>query len=150
MPQSLVSLHVHYVFSTKHRLPIIDADLAPRLYAYLGGIARNKASLAIAIGGIADHVHILISLGRQTCVADLVRDLKSNSTDWVKRTFSTHPNFAWQAGYGAFAVSFEHVEIVKAYIANQEAHHKTQTFQEEYRDFLRRHGIEWDEQYVWD
>jgi len=150
MPQSHASLHIHIVFSTKHREPLITSELAPRLYGYLGGIARGVKSPLIAVGGIADHVHLLVSLGRQTCISDLVRDLKANSSGWVHETFPEHARFAWQAGYGAFAVSKSNVEDVKGYIARQEQHHRKQTFQDEYREFLSRHEIEWDEQYVWD
>jgi REP element-mobilizing transposase RayT len=150
VPQSLASLHVHLVFSTKHREPLITPDLAPRLHGYLGGIARGANSPLVAVGGTADHVHLLVSLGRQTCVADLVRDLKANSSGWVHENFAAHARFAWQAGYGAFAVSKSNVEAVMRYIANQEEHHKKQTFQDEYRQFLRLHEIEWDEEYVWD
>ena len=150
MPQSLVSLHVHIVFSTKHREALITPELVPRLYGYLGGIARGADSPVVAIGGVPDHVHILVSLGRRTCVADLVRDLKANSSGWIHEEFAGLVKFAWQAGYGAFAVSKSNVEAGKAYIANQEEHHKKQTFKDEYREFLRRHEIEWDEKYVWD
>ena len=150
MPQSLVSLHVHIVFSTKHREPFITPDLAPRLYGYLGGIARGADSPLLAIGGIADHVHLLVSLGRVRCVADLVRDLKANSSGWIHEQFPERAQFAWQAGYGAFAVSKSQVETVKAYIARQEEHHRKQTFQDEFREVLGAHEIEWEEKYVWD
>lgn len=150
MSQLLASLHVHIVFSTKHREPLIAPDLAPRLYGYLGGVARGADSPLVAVGGVADDVHILVSLGRQTCVADLVRDLKANSSAWVHETFPDKPQFAWQAGYGAFAVSKSNVPAVRAYIAGQEARHKKRTFHDEYREFLRLHEIEWDERYVWD
>ena len=150
MPQSLVSLNVHVVFSTKNREPLIDRELAPRLYGYLGGIVRNTGSVLLAVGGVEDHVHLLVSLGRQSCVSDLVRDVKSNSSAWVHETFPDRARFAWQSGYGAFTVSVSLLARVREYIANQEDHHKKQTFQEEFREFLRRHGIEWDERYVWD
>jgi REP element-mobilizing transposase RayT len=150
MPQSLASLNVHIVFSTKNREPFIDADLAPRLYGYMGGIIRNTGSTLLTIGGIADHVHLLVSLGRQACIADLVRDVKANSSGWVHETFPTLARFTWQLGYGAFSVSKSVIERVKAYIANQEEHHKQETFQEEYLHFLREHEIEWDERFVWD
>jgi REP element-mobilizing transposase RayT len=148
MPQSLASLHIHIVFSTKHREPLITPDVASRLYGYIG-IARGIDSPLVAIGGVADHVHLLVSLGRQTTIADLVRDLKANSSGWVHEEFPALAQFAWQDGYGAFAVSKSNVEAVKAYIANQEKHHTRQTFQDEYREFLRLHEIEWDEKYVW-
>ena len=150
MPQSLSSLHVHIVFSTKHREPFIAPDLAPRLYGYIGGIARGADSPLVVAGGTADHIHLLVSLGRRTCVADLVRDLKANSSGWVHDNFPEKASFAWQAGYGAFAVSKSNVETVKAYIARQEEHHKKRTFQDEFREFLRVHEIEWDERYLWD
>jgi REP element-mobilizing transposase RayT len=150
VPQSLACLHVHIVFSTKRREPFITPDLAPRLYSYLGGAARRADSPLIAVGGIADHVHLLVSLGRQTCVADLVRDVKANSSAWVHETFPEHTRFAWQAGYGAFAVSKSNVEAVKLYIARQEKHHGKQNYQNEFREFLTRHEIEWDERHVWD
>jgi REP element-mobilizing transposase RayT len=150
VPQSLVSLNVHVVFSTKNREPLIDRELAPRLYGYLGGIVRNTGAVLLAVGGVEDHVHLLVSLGRQSCVSDLVRDVKSNSSAWVHETFPDRARFAWQSGYGAFTVSVSLLARVREYIANQEDHHKKQTFQEEFREFLRRHGIEWDERYVWD
>jgi REP element-mobilizing transposase RayT len=150
MPQSLVSLNVHLIFSTKNREPFIDARLAPRLYAYIGGIVRNTKSVPLAIGGIADHIHLLVSLGRQICTSDLVRDVKSNSSGWVHETFPDRAAFAWQSGYGAFSVSKSIIEKVKGYIANQEERHKQETFQEEYLRFLKEHGLEYDERYLWD
>jgi REP element-mobilizing transposase RayT len=145
-----LSLNVHVVVSTKNREPFIDADLAPRLYGYIGGIIRNTGSVLLAIGGIADHVYLLVSLGRQACIADLVRDAKSNSSSWVHETFADRAQFAWQSGYGAFGVSANVLDRVKGYIANQEEHHKREPFQEEYRRFLREHNLEFDERYVWD
>jgi REP element-mobilizing transposase RayT len=150
MPQSLVSLTTHIVFSTKHREPFIDPELTPRLYGYLGGIIRKTDSVLSAVGGVADHVHLLVSLGRQVSIADLVRDVKARSSGWVHETFPDRTAFAWQAGYGAFSVSRSVLGRVEAYIANQEEHHKRQTFQDEFRAFLRDHDIEWDERYIWD
>jgi REP element-mobilizing transposase RayT len=150
MPQSLVSLNIHIVFSTKNREPFIDDVLAPRLYGYMGGIVRNTGSVLLAVGGIEDHVHLLVSLGRQVCIADLVRDVKSNSTGWVHDTFPDRAAFAWQAGYGAFSVSKSVIKRVERYIAVQREHHTRETFREEYLRFLREHGLEYDERYVWD
>ncbi len=150
MPQSLVSLQVHLIFSTKSRDPFITADLAPRLYGYIGGVARETGSVLLAAGGMPDHVHLLVSLGREVCVADLVRDVKSNSSRWVHDTFPDRSQFAWQAGYGAFAVSISMAGKVRAYIAHQERHHRRRTFQDEFREFLKAHEIERDERYVWD
>ena len=150
MPQSLACLYAHLVFSTKNREPFIVPDLAPRLYAYIGGILRETGSVLIEAGGMPDHIHLLISLGRQVAVADTVRTIKSNSSRWVHETFPARAAFAWQSGYGAFTVSFSNVEAVREYIRGQEEHHKVRTFQDEFREFLRRHAIEWDERYVWD
>ena len=150
MPQSLACLYAHLVFSTKNREPFIVPDFAPRLYAYIGGILRETGSVLIEAGGMPDHIHLLVSLGRQASVADTVRAIKSNSSRWVHETFPNRAAFAWQSGYGAFSVSYSNVEAVREYIRGQEEHHKVRTFQDEFREFLRRHAIECDERYVWD
>jgi REP element-mobilizing transposase RayT len=150
MPQSLAALYVHLVFSTKNREPFIGPDLAPRLYAYIGGILRETGSVLLEAGGMPDHIHLLVSLGRQTSVADAVRNVKANSSRWVHETFPNRAAFGWQNGYGAVTVSHSNVEAVREYIRGQAEHHKTKTFQDELREFLRRHAIDWDERYVWD
>jgi putative transposase len=150
MPQSFACLHCHIIFSTKNREPLILPDWAPRLHEYLGGILRSKGNLLVAAGGMSDHLHLLISLGRETAVSDCVRDVKSNSAHWIHQTFSNLLGFAWQAGYGAFAVSLSQRDIVKKYIANQKEHHRIHTFQEEFLEFLKRHELKYDERYVWD
>ncbi len=149
MPQSLASVHVHFVFSTKNREPWIPAEVADRLYPYLGGLARTVGCRLVRVGGMPDHIHLLVSLGREVALADAMRVLKANSSGWAHEAFPDLP-FAWQAGYGAFAVSASHVERVVAYIDDQAEHHRNMTFQDEYRALLRRHGLEWDERYVWD
>ena len=150
MPQSFTCLHYHLVFSTKHRLPQIAADLAPRLYAYLGGILRSDDGCLVAAGGMPDHVHLLARLSKQASVADALRLLKANSSKWIHATFPERQQFSWQAGYGAFSVSFSNLPDVRNYIARQAEHHRVRTFQDEFREFLRRHDLEWDERYVWD
>ncbi len=150
MPQSFGSLHFHLVFSTKNRQPLIDAELQPRLYQYIGGILRTEKSVLLAAGGMPDHVHLLVSLSRELSIAETVRLVKANSSKWIHGTFPECQQFAWQAGYGAFSVSFSNLPEVKNYIARQAEHHRVRTFQDEYRDFLRRHQLEWDERYVWD
>jgi putative transposase len=150
MPQSLACLHVHFVFSTKNREGRLTPDVTERLYPYIGGLTHSFGSALIRGGGMPDHVHLLISLGREVTIADAMRTVKANSSGWIHETFPTLPMFAWQAGYGAFAVSASKVGQVKAYIANQVEHHRNRTFQDEYRTLLRKHGIEWDERYVWD
>ena len=149
MPQSLASLHCHIVFSTKHRRPMITCDIQPRLFEYVGGILRNHSSRLIAAGGVPDHVHLLVSLGRTLAVADAVRLIKSNSSGWIHDELQLS-DFQWQAGYGAFAVSYSNLDPVKTYLAAQEEHHRVRSFQDEYRELLRRHNLEWDERYVWD
>ena len=149
MPQSLSSLHCHIIFSTKHREPQINAEWQPRLFEYIGGILREKSSPLVSAGGISDHVHLLVSLHRTLAIADAVRLIKTNSSSWVHEELRI-PEFRWQNGYGAFAVSYSNIEPVKNYIESQEQHHRTVSFQDEFREFLRRHNLEWDERYVWD
>ena len=149
MPQSLANVLVHIVFSTKNRQPQIDVDWRLRLHEYIGGVLRNNSSALIAAGGMPDRVHLLISLGRTLSIADALRLIKTSSSGWVHDEIG-FPEFQWQNGYGAFAVSYSNIEQVKAYIANQESHHRTRTFQDEFRELLTRHGLKWDERYVWD
>lgn len=148
MPQSLSCHYMHIIFSTKHRVASITPEWQPRLYEYIAGIVRAKKCLLVAAGGMPDHVHLLVSLSRESCVADTVRDIKSSSSGWLHD--AGHAEFLWQAGYGAFSVSFSLVPAVKQYLARQAEHHRTRSFQDEFREFLRRHDIECDENYVWD
>ena len=150
MPQSLADLNIHIIFSTKNRQPLILPDVADRLYSYMGGIIRPHRSVLLAAGGVADHVHLLVSLARDLSVSDLLRLIKTNSSVWIHDTFPALAHFGWQDGYGAFSVSHSQIELVRAYIAGQAEHHRTRTFQDEFREFLKRHGIEYDERYVWD
>ena len=151
MPQSLVQIYVHLVFSTKHRQPFLtDAAFRPRVHAYLAGICKNLGSPSLRTGGVADHVHILCRLSKTSDVSSLVRDLKRDTTVWIKRENTGLHDFHWQQGYGAFSVSPGHVEVLKQYIANQEKHHETESFQDEFRRVCRKYGAEIDERYVWD
>jgi len=150
MPQSLAAVYLHVVFSTKNREPMIDPDLAARLFPYIGGVLRGNKNVLLTSGGMPDHVHLLISMGREQSISEMVGSLKSASSRWVHDTFPDRGGFGWQNGYGAFSVSPTHIEAVRAYIANQDEHHKARTFQDEYREFLQRYGIEFDERYVWD
>jgi REP element-mobilizing transposase RayT len=150
MPQSFVSLNCHAVFSTKNREPLLTESVQSRLYEYVGGTARHIGSTVLAIGGMPDHVHLLLSLGKQSPIADLIRDIKSNSSRWIHETFENLRGFAWQTGYGAFSVSCSNLDQVRGYIGQQVAHHRTRTFQEEFLTLLQRHNIEYDEQFLWD
>lgn len=149
MPQSLACMPVHFVFSTKGREPWIQREWAGRLYEYIGGIVRTEKSLLLQAGGVEGHVHLLIALGREVSLAEMMRLVKANSSKWVHETFRDRP-FGWQGGYRAFAVSHAHLGPANAYIAGQREHHASLTFQDEYRGLLREHGPEWDERYVWD
>ena len=148
MPSTHLSLHYHVVFSTKDRAPIIVPAWRERLHAYIGGVVRNVEGVPEAIGGVADHVHLLIGLRATGRLADVVRDLKAVSSRWVHDEIGERA-FAWQEGYGAFSVSASQREAVREYIARQEEHHRKRTFQEEYIEMLQRSGVEFDDRYLW-
>ena len=147
MPSTHLSLHYHLVFSTKDRRALIVPEWRERLHAYMGGILNSMGAFPQAIGGVADHVHLLVGLKATHCLADVMRDLKRGSSEWVHDTISERA-FAWQEGYGAFTVSANVRDGVRLYIARQEEHHRTLTFREEYLEFLRRGGVEFDERFV--
>jgi REP element-mobilizing transposase RayT len=150
MGQSLVRNHIHIVFSTKQRAAIIQPPFSIELYGYLGGICNNLDSQVIKIGGYSDHVHILCLLSKKIALMKLIEELKSHSSKWMKTQDELLKNFYWQNGYGAFSINPNEVDIVKEYIENQQEHHRKKTFQEEYRDFLEKYKVEYDEQYLWD
>ena len=150
MGQSLVKNYIHIVFSTKHREPIIHESIDDEFYAYLGGICINLECHPIKIGGYTDHVHILCMVSKNIALATLVEKVKSNSSKWIKTKSSAYKNFYWQNGYGAFSVNPSEAEVVVRYIENQKEHHKKEFYQEEYRAFLTKYNIEYDERYVWD
>ena len=150
MPQSLAQLYIHMVTSTKNREPWIDPAWQNELYQVLGAACRETKCHSLIVGGMPDHIHILFSLARTTAVSEAVNRIKSSSSAWVKQTRKLSHQFHWQNGYGAFTVSQSNVDAVRKYILNQEEHHSGRTFQEEYRELLERHHIEWDERYVWD
>ena len=149
MPQSFASVYLHIVYSTKKREPFITPELRTQLYPYLAATAQHNGTKTLDIGGMPDHVHLLLSFGREVTIADVVKAIKGTSSRWVHDMFP-HIPFEWQAGYGSFSVGFPELPALRAYIANQETHHKNVTFQDEYRELLSRHGLEWDEKYVWD
>ena len=150
MPQSLASVYLHIVFSTKNRAPLITPELCPRLYQYLAATALGNGTMILSLGGMPDHVHLLLSLGRDVKISDTVKTLKGGSSRWVHETFGEIRPFAWQAGYGVFSVGYPELGAVKAYIAGQAEHHSDRTYQDEFRELLTRNGVEWDERYVWD
>jgi putative transposase len=151
VPQSLSNVLIHLVFSTKLRQPFLQTpDLRSVMVGYTVGILRNIKCPSLIIAAVADHIHILCSLHRTVTIAQLVEEVKTNSSIRIKEEGPALGDFHWQNGYGAFSVSPSNVEQVKTYIANQEEHHRKITFQEEYRKMLERHGLEYDERYVWD
>jgi REP element-mobilizing transposase RayT len=149
MPHSFTNLLTHVIFSTKERAPFIDTELKPPLLAYMGGIVREMHATALIINGTADHVHLLIGLPPTPSLSDCMRILKTNSSRWVHEKWSAHSTFGWQSGFGAFSVSQSNVAAVSEYIAHQEEHHRKVSFQEEFLTFLKKHGIEYDERYIW-
>ena len=150
MPQPFVSLHYHLIFSTKDREPLLDDELQSRLFEYVHGILRGEGARLLVAGGMPDHAHWLVMLHQSMAVADAARTIKSCSSKWVHETFPRHRAFAWQAGYGAFTVSYSNLPKVEDYIRRQSEHHRTTTFRDEFLTFLRRHRIEYDERYLWD
>jgi REP element-mobilizing transposase RayT len=150
MPQSLVKNYIHIIFSTKERYPFIDNSISKELYSYLGGICKNLESYPVKIGGISDHVHILCLLSRKIALMKLVEELKSHSSNWIKSKGQKYRKFYWQNGYGGFSVNPTQLEVVQKYIQNQKEHHRKSTFQDEYRVFLKKYDMEFDERYVWD
>jgi putative transposase len=147
---SYVSSYYHCVFATKERRPLIQQPLRDRLWPFLGGIARQNQMKAIEIGGVSDHVHILLSLPSTLSIAKALQLIKGGSSKWVHETFPEHWRFQWQAKYGAFGVSISQLDKTVRYIQNQEKHHQKMTFQEEFLLLLKKHNIEYDERYLWE
>ena len=150
MPQSLGKMILHIIFSTKDRQRWLDSDVRSRLHAYLATICRNLNAELVHVGGVADHVHIVTTLPRTLSQAELVEHIKKTSSKWIKTLDARYRGFFWQRGCGAFSVSPSQLESVLKYLDSQQDHHRTRTFQEEYRELLRRHGVDFDERYVWD
>jgi REP element-mobilizing transposase RayT len=148
MPDSFCCLHYHIIFSTKGRNPFITPDLQTRLFEYIGGIIRSHKGKLVASGGTADHVHLLLSIGKQMSIAEALRIIKTNSSKWIHENYPQKQNFAWQTGYGAFTVSYSNLSKVEQYIANQADHHRSVSFKDELVKFLKRHNIEYDEKYL--
>jgi REP element-mobilizing transposase RayT len=150
MPQSLAKNLIHLVFSTKHREPLLADAVRPALQAYLATVFKNLQSPVLALNSVADHVHILFSLHRTVALSTVVEDAKKSSSKWLKTQSPDLASFAWQAGYGAFSVSESAVETVTRYIDTQAEHHRKVTFQDEFRAFLTKHNLEYDERYLWE
>jgi putative transposase len=151
MPQSLANLVVHIVFSTKDRVPFLrDNVLRDEMHRELGGASKTLSCPPILVGGVEDHVHILARQSRTISLADWVKELKRVTSLWIKQREVRLADFQWQAGYGGFSVSRSNVPQLLEYIENQERHHARFDYKTEFRRLLERHGIEYDERYVWD
>ncbi|WP_162030033.1 MULTISPECIES: IS200/IS605 family transposase [unclassified Lentimonas] len=150
MANTYSSINIHYVFSTKHRDSLIAEEWRGRLWSYMGGVARENGMHPIAIGGVSDHAHLLLSLPTTLSVAKGIQLIKGASSVWINATLPVAGKFAWQAGYGAFSVSVSQLPVIVAYIENQEAHHQVRRFQDEYVSMLQKHAVDYDERYVWD
>jgi REP element-mobilizing transposase RayT len=150
MPQSLSFVLVHIIFSTKDRRPVLNDSVRTELHAYLATVARHGKCECYRVGSVSDHVHIAIRLARTKNVSELVEELKSSSSRWLKTKSPELSKFAWQRDYGAFSVGPADLEGLIRYIDKQETHHRNVTFQDEFRAFLKKYGVEFDERYLWD
>jgi len=149
MAQTLVSLLVHVIFSTKNREPLITPEIEPELFAYVGGILNNHDSRLLDAGGTADHIHLLVSQSKNISLSSLMKDVKKDSSSWIKTKGRGFRSFHWQDGYGAFSIGKSDIPALKKYIASQKEHHQKRTFKEELIEFLDEYGIAYDERYLW-
>lgn len=150
VPQSLARLIVHVVFSTKSRARLLTDEVRPHLFGYLASVGREMGCDVFRVGGVEDHIHMAIGLSRTLAISDFVKKVKQSSSFWIKEQSGIRRAFEWQAGYGAFSLGQSQLETLVDYIDRQEEHHRTRTFQEEYRGLLAKYGVEADERYVWD
>jgi putative transposase len=149
MANTYSNLLYHIVFSTKNRQPMIQPSFRDELEKYIAGIIKAEDCSLVEIGGMPDHLHIVARFRPDRSVSEMVRLIKANSSKWVNETQGLAERFEWQTGYGAFTVSQSQVDKLRAYVRGQEEHHRARSFQEEYLEFLERHGIVYDERYVW-
>lgn len=150
MPQSLTKLYAHLIFSTKNRQPFLDDEIRPRVHAYLATTIRDLDSPWVVVGGVVDHVHILFDMGKMHAPVEFVEVTKRESSKFIKTLGTKYKDFYWQRGYGMFSVGPADRDDAEGYIRNQEEHHRIKSFQEEFRAFLVKYGVTYDEQYVWD
>ncbi len=150
MSQSLAANWIHLIYSTKNREPFLRDEIREKLWAYKAGVLKKLESPARIINGTADHAHLLFRLSKNYTLAKVVEEVKKGSSKWIKTCGPAYRGFHWQSGYAAFSVSKSNLNPVAKYIAEQEEHHRGRVFQDEYRAFLKRHGVEFDERYLWD
>jgi putative transposase len=147
---SYVSAYFHCVFSTKEHQKLITASMEQRLWPFLGGIARQNGMSGLTIGGVEDHVHLLLSLPATMPIGKAMQLIKGGSSKWIHETFPERRLFGWQEKYGAFSVSVSQLEVVTDYIKGQREHHRTRTFQDEFLTLLKKHRLPYDDRYLWD
>jgi len=150
MPQSLSNVLVHLIFSTKDRRPLIRDDVREALHGYIVGILENQESPSLRTNSVEDHMHILFVLSKNLALAKVVQEAKQSSSKWIKEQDDAYRDFAWQNGYAAFSVSESQRDVVSEYISHQREHHAKVSFQDELRKFFEKHGVKYDERYVWD
>ena len=150
MPQSLSKVYTHITFSTKNREKLIDESIEKQLFEYIGGICKGLECNPVIVGGYKNHIHILCLLSRKITQATLLEKVKKESSKWIKTRADKYANFYWQNGYGIFSVNPSEIEVVTQYIKAQKEHHQKKTFKEEFRAFLKKYNVEYDERYVWD
>jgi REP element-mobilizing transposase RayT len=150
MPQSLARVLVHLVFSTKHRVPLLAPAIRAELHPYLSVVLNNDGCTSLRVGGVEDHVHMLFALSRTRTISQVVENVKTSSSKWLKARWPALADFHWQAGYGIFSVSQSHADEVVEYILRQEEHHKAETFQDEVRRLYAQERLAYDERYMWD
>ena len=149
MPQSLSKVYVHITFSTKNRVNRIDDKIETPLFEYIGGVCKQMECNPIKVGGHENHIHILCLLSRKVAQMTLLENIKKSSSKWIKTKGDEYSDFYWQDGYGIFSVNPTEIEVVKKYISNQKEHHKKRTFQDEFRAFLKKYNVDYDERYIW-
>ena len=149
MSQSLSKLYIHAIFHVKYNEYLIRPEDDEELYTYIGGVIKLSKSIPIIINGIENHVHVLCIMSKNICLADLMEDIKRNSSRWIKTKGIHYKDFAWQGGYAGFSVSPGVVKVVKRYIENQKTHHHMQSFHDEYIQFLKDHDVDYDENFLW-
>jgi REP element-mobilizing transposase RayT len=151
MSQSLSKILVHSVFSTKERRPFLrDLGLREEMHHYIGGILAKLDCQPVVVGGVEDHIHLLCALARTSAASDMVKEVKRGSSLWIKTKGQDLKNFSWQSGFGIFSIGFSQLPDVKRYIEGQAEHHRKISYQDEFRELLKRYEIEYDERYVWD
>ncbi|MBF0430722.1 MAG: IS200/IS605 family transposase [Fibrobacteria bacterium] len=151
MTQSLTKIYLHVVFSTKHRIPFLkNKDVRCKLHGYMADVFNQYESQPIIVGGVDDHIHALIRLGKNQTIPKVVGEVKRKSSRWIKEFFEGYDNFQWQGGYAAFSVGYKELDIIIRYIDTQETHHDKRYFKEELIELLIENAIEYDERYLWD